>query len=335
MDLPAYPVPEADHPGPVREDLITAVREAEAALADDDLAARLEDPAFTLRLGAWIRDLYVRYLDDPPAAVPGFRHNAVGTCLELFGERLAPPRKTFPAEPAPDGAVRVGETVIPPSVALASRFWGFDYDLPDEGTRAAHAKAQIREATRRLASDLDAVRKLESWLADRERIRGELAVGGTRTGRELEHLVHDALALAGHTVRPASLEEDVREATDLRVRLAGGPSRGQRLQVTWTARPERVALKGGRSRSGRRARVVSPLTLAETLLDGPAAPYEAVLTALDARPLGVEQLAGHLRDALRESIARSTEDPRGPAGVLPAPVAELLVATAADQSRAG
>lgn len=335
MEIPAYPVPEADHPGPVREDLVLAVREAEAALAAGDLAERLDDATFAGRFGAWIHDVYRRHLDDPPASVPGFRHNAVGTCLELFGERLAPPRKAFPAEPAPDGAVRSGDAVIPAPVALASRFWGFDYDLPDAATRAAHAKAQIREATRRLASDLDAVRKLEAWLADRERIRGELAVGGTRPGRELEHLVHDVLALAGHTVRPASLEEDVREATDLRVRLAGGPSRGQRLQITWTARPERVALKGGRSRSGRRARVVSPLTLAETLLDGPAVLHEEVLTVLDVRPLGLEQLAGHLRDALRDAVARSTEDPRGPAGILPAPVAELVVVSAAGQSRAG
>jgi hypothetical protein len=181
-------------------------------------------------------------------------------------------------------------------------------------------------------SDLDSLRRLEDWLATRERIRGEMPVGGTREGRELEHLVHDALVLAGHTVRRASLEEDVREATDLRVKIPGGPSRGQRLQVTWTTRPERLALKGGRSRSGRRARVVSPLALAERLLDGPAKRYETVLDLLDARPLGAEQLAGHLRDALAATVAAATEDPRGPAGLLPEPILELVVESATGQS---
>ena len=192
------------------------------------------------RVGEWITDAYRRQVETPPTPFPGFRGNAVESILENFFEFLAPPRKRFPASLAPGGKIHSGGVEIPEPVGLSARFWGVGYEFEELAHSHSYSQALLRESVRRLTSDLDGVRKLETWLAEKEGFRGELPIGGTRPGRELERLFLDVLLLEGQRVRPATLEEDVREATDLRLRVEGGPSRGIRIQVTWTARPERL-----------------------------------------------------------------------------------------------
>lgn len=284
------------------------IERLEVALAQGRLAGCLA-AADPVALGPQLDALYHGLLQVPAPGTAAARRPWVRLALARYREALAPPRRTFVAEPAPGGLTVQGQPLTEDQ-ALRARAWGVAFE--GESSLRDRLLVQAERAARaRLYQDLRGVPLIAAAVPEPPEALGEDGLGAA-----LERLVCDALATRWST-RAAPLVEDVLQATDLRVRVPGGPNQGVRVQVAAALEGPRHAKKAAQAA---RAGVVllSPLTLAEAVDQHPAAARRY--------PGSLPSRARLIRDALTTAIKRATADARGPVAQLPQELIEVMAA---------
>lgn len=329
--------------------------EGEAALEEDWIAAVLEEPliaSYRVAMGKGPR--------------PACRDALLTQVFDELRRRKAPPAWTFPAE----GSLRVDdgpatgapeqqpetpdEALVPRAPrlmelrvdfegrsiavrleqAIAARHWGVWYALGDPGHQDLLDAAWRRSEAAWLVRALAFLNRLApGYAAER------LVIFPGRIGADFEQLVLDVLDEERRTARHATLDEDLFEKTDLRVRVPGlDRKRGARVQVTLVTEPARLGRKLGKVAHRDEVVVVSPHTLAmgawgmagtESLSREEAA---ALLEAVGTHPTSAEALALGLRTVFVRAMAA----PGTPLGALlrvPAPVRRWVRAYVTAQAR--
>jgi hypothetical protein len=146
----------------------------------------------------------------------------------------------------------------------------------------------------------------------------------------------DILNEEGFATSRAPLDEDLREKTDLRVHLHGlNRRRGARVQVTQTTDPILYHEKLSRIKLLREFVILSPTSLAETLIqDGiigteahaliPAKELNRLWGYFQGPPKSVADCASKIKTTLLKALEKATEHPLGPMASVPPPLRALI-----------
>jgi len=136
------------------------------------------------------------------------------------------------------------------------------------------------------------------------------------SGRSLELFFRDCLVRAGLTCRQASLQEDVLEATDLRVHIPETKrKRGTRVQVSWLSRHDQFRRKRHLIPYSATMVMLCPFTLAQEWLWRSDVPQDVMPEQYSqtAQVEADEAAAIVLRDRISLCIRENERKPLGPA----------------------
>ncbi len=212
---------------------------------------------------------------------------------------------------------------------LARRFWGLGFLNDDVDATDALSRRSVHAGVARFACDITDVAKVLKRPA-----RGVGSMVPDHGDRRFEQLMLDILDENNPRARPARLREDFCQKTDLRVRYPGlQRPKGARVQVKSASilavHAERIAS----IRNPEQLVILSPVELARFVERQPAAGEDraldhealrAVWDALPDQPASTEDLSQSISRVLWNAISAPLADPRGPMGLVPAPIRDLI-----------
>lgn len=231
-------------------------------------------------------------------------------------------------------AARVGKgppVMLRVDQLISARAWGIGFRFGDLGVADELERALAEAATRDFGRDLrDLQRILERFAAVPEPAVFRMVPRPEQ--RYFERLMLDILNEDTHRASLARLEEDFMEKTDFRVRYPGlDRKNGGRVQVTQTCNRSGHAVKLEAIRRVNEFVILSPLTLAQYILDshsrGPGMPaVSAELEGLQ-RSMGdadADTVAERLKTTFLTAIAQPHTSPAGPLAQVPPPVRRAI-----------
>lgn len=214
---------------------------------------------------------------------PAFRTGLAGPLVEKLERDLAPPRHLFPVEqvehqpPSHPNAAAPSNTPIEAlhcldrdrpvrlrvDQALAARAWSIGFTGGEEGLPERLETRWRQLQLQRFSGALNFLSRMQPP-SKRQKIPPLVP---DPIGASFEQLVLDLLNEEELVAHHASVEEDLYEKTDLRVKLPElQRRRGARVQVTLMSEPAKLEEKLRRIRWVRELVVVSPLTLAQAAI---------------------------------------------------------------------
>jgi hypothetical protein len=332
----------------------------ERAFQAGELASRLTSGSFEQTLGPLLYETYGRLANDAPGPLDHLRVEAVRALLAQLQNdllpiqvahaklRISPKGDSRAAEPRTDARSRSrfkfvdatfdgsSDTPLRFDQMIDMRFWriGFRFDTLD--LCDAFARAVVRHATLRLASELSGLQQILEHFS-KKGLNHELRIVPYPKERRFEHLILDILNEESRHANVARLIEDFLEKTDLRVKYPGlKRRRGARVQVTSVIAPELHETKLQAIRLAEEFVFLSPLSLAEFVASLKAhtpvqstsgSPPFALATlwdCLDAKPANVPELASELKRILVRALTGTPDSPLGPMARVPLPIRQLI-----------
>jgi len=344
----------------VCREICESIVELERAFEAGELPSRLTTGGFEKVLGPRLYESYGKLAKNVPGALHQLRVDAVDALLAQFRNDLVPTQvahaqvqmppqsDSWSTELGTDSRPTLGFQLVDASFdgapstmlrfdqMLDARFWriGFTFETSDLGD--AFAQEVVRRVTSRLASELvDLHQILERF--SQKTLKQELRIVPYPGQRRFEHLILDILNEEDRHARMATLIEDFREKTDLRVNYAELQRRhGARVQVTSIIAPEHHETKLQAIKLAEELVFLSPLSLAEyvdSLRDHPpvaekpgTSPFALapLWDCLEVKPANVPQLASELKRVLFRALTGTPDSPLGPMVRVPVPARQLI-----------
>lgn len=305
------------------------------------------------RLGPFLHETYQKLAENPPGPLRSLRATSVSTLLSQLENDLSPIQfahaeimtgveAAIEDQEVAAGVTLGGKTTIKAWFSeqsqstvslrldqmLGARFWRIGFAFENRELTDEWIGILVRNATRRLASDLLSLERVLAQFKPVSRTR----IIPVPAERRFEHLILDILNEDVHRARIAPLAEDVLEKTDIRVSYPQvGRKRGARVQVTSITDADLHQSKLGAIRRYEEFVFLSPLSLAEFACQSENS--DLLLPLLDVLRLypdcpedhtTVPELALELKRALSRASARPSDTPIGPLTQVPVSVRELI-----------
>ena len=296
----------------------------------------------------------------PPELIGAYRSLAeTGTAFKTISRRPFVDRAIFPAEnfikdpqvrfeadpvitfkyPEPDvlgppEKLYIGCKIREPNATLrmtqiaAAREWGIEIKTEDLFFNQLLSTMYYRFARNRLIINISGINRLQEFFLARNRslfVRPSKEVLGYR----FEKLICEILNENEIVAHPATLEEDMLEQTDLRVKLSGLKRRnGARVQITLSQSHHQEKVDS--LRRPRELVLISPTTIAEAVVSELRSPSIEDFDAdqfwreLGSLPQSENEMAEELAKLFRRVIRSSTVHPGGPLFLVPVPLKILI-----------
>lgn len=240
-------------------------------------------------------------------------------------------------------AARVGEgapVMLRLDQLISARAWGIGFRFDEAEVADELARALAEAAVRSFGRDLGDVQRIVRRFVP-ESDADEIRMVPRPEQRQFERLMLDILNEDERRASAARLREDFMEKTDLRVSYPGlDRKKGGRVQVTQTSGRSHHAAKLDAIRRVNELVVLSPLTLADYIVDsrGDSEVSRSIAEDLNRVGQGVDDagadtLAMRLRARFLEAIDQPHTSPAGPLAQVAAPLRRVVRAWVESETR--
>lgn len=355
-----WPIIRQSDVADVCRNICGSIIDLESAFEAGEVSSRLTTSCIKQVLGPQLYAVYEKLANKTPGPLQHLRVNTVRVLLAQLRKDLQPTqvayakghmqpgKASWAAEAGLDSSPRrrfkfvdasfdnASHTTLRFDQMLDARFWGIGFTFEALDLNDAFAQEVVRNATQRLASELNGLQLILERFTPKPLSR-ELRIVPDSQNRRFEHLMLDILNEDDRHANMAPIVEDFLEKTDLRVKYPGlKRRRGARVQVTSIVAPDLHKTKLGAIKSAEEFVFLSPLSLAE-FVDSlqkhtPSSskpgttPFalSSLWNCLETKPINIPQLASALKQTMFCALAGTPTSPLGPLVNVPLPIRQLI-----------